>query len=406
MRMGRAAASLVLAALLLVGGYWHHRSRTRTSKSLVEAARLGHWSAVKRCLARGDDIGQVDAKGWTALHRAARRGDRRMVALLLHHQARVDARTNSQLTALHLGVRSEAVVRLLLDHGADVTAVDGLGQPALMSAVVMGTPATVRLLLDFGSPTAQDALRYAAMGRSAEIVDVLASHGADVNAVGEGGLTPLHYAAWRGGVRVVEALLERGARIKVADVSGSTPLHLAADEDDRLAVIERLLAAGADPRMADRNGDTPLHLAARRWHGSRKTMASLVKAGAPVNAHGLASMTALHSVCVVGDTVAAELLIDAGADPAAVDEQGETPLFRAQTAPICELLLRRGGSVGTRALDGSTALHSAAADGLTEVVAALLRHGADATAQDANGRTAAGRAASDPRLRRLLGAAP
>ena len=78
------------------------------------------------------DIDAVDADGWTALHRAARKGDVIEVERLLAAGANVDARTTVRnawsitrdSTPLIVATRSNQfdVMRLLLDRGADIDA--------------------------------------------------------------------------------------------------------------------------------------------------------------------------------------------------------------------------------------------------------------------------------------------
>ena len=64
-------------------------------------------------------------------------------------------------------------------------------------------------------------------------ITVLLSAGADVNARGKNGWTPLHMAAMgrRTPDRTIAALLEAGASGSVKDVDGKTPFDLAEDND-------------------------------------------------------------------------------------------------------------------------------------------------------------------------------
>ena len=83
--------------------------------------------------------------------------------------------------------------------------------------------------------------------------------GADANARGEYGRTPLHLAAaWSETPGVIEALLAGGADVNVRDESGETPLHVAAAHSEAPGVVKALLAGGADVDALDDNGRTPL----------------------------------------------------------------------------------------------------------------------------------------------------
>jgi ankyrin repeat protein len=61
----------------------------------------------------------------------------------------------------------------------------------------------------------------------ADIVRLLIDHGADVTAQDETHLTPLHHAAFWGNVETVRLLIQQGADVTAQDSSKTTPLHLA-----------------------------------------------------------------------------------------------------------------------------------------------------------------------------------
>ena len=88
-------------------------------------------------------------------------------------------------------------------------------------------------------------LHTAAINNKIEAVAALLSPGADVNARGGGGQTPLMKASYRGYAKVVEALLDAGADKELKATSGSwegeTALDIARryNKGDVVAVLER-----------------------------------------------------------------------------------------------------------------------------------------------------------------------
>jgi ankyrin repeat protein len=74
-------------------------------------------------------------------------------------------------------------------------------------------------------------LHVAANHRLYEGVDLLLTNGADVNAVDDGGETPLHRAAWNLDPKGCLQLLEAGADPTVRDRHGRTPLLVAISGD-------------------------------------------------------------------------------------------------------------------------------------------------------------------------------
>lgn len=127
-------------------------------------------------------------------------------ALLDGDAAQVHARSGDGWTPLHLAAffgRREAV-DLLLARGAPVSAVSGgqeRNQP--LNAALAG---------------ACDAV----------IVRALVAAGADVNAPGAGGVTPLHVAASRGQEELVRFLVREGASPAAQSDDGTTPADIAA----------------------------------------------------------------------------------------------------------------------------------------------------------------------------------
>ena|SRR5579871_652159 len=81
----------------------------------------------------------------------------------------------------------------------------------------------------------------------------------------ERGMTELHLAAYYGELDWVENCLAGGLNVDVRDHGGYTPLHWAADmglvNGDREAIVATLIQAGADVNARDRAGRTVLTVA-------------------------------------------------------------------------------------------------------------------------------------------------
>ncbi|XP_078617562.1 uncharacterized protein LOC144885514 [Branchiostoma floridae x Branchiostoma japonicum] len=139
--------------------------------------------------------------------------------------------------------------------------------------------------------------------------------------------------------------------------------------------------------MSD-HGNTPLHWAA--WEGHTETAQVLLAAGADPNARDEDGKTPLYRAAVKGHTETAQVLLTAGADPNARDKDGWTPIHQAAVGghtETAQVLLTAGGNPNARNNGGKTPLHLAAKGGHTETAQAFLTAGADPNARDKDGDT-------------------
>ena len=182
-------------------------------------------------------------------------------------------------TPLHLAAigGSPAVVRMLLAKGADPDAKDGLGETPLEQAARLDQIEVVDLLLPPGAAARSDLLSGAVVKGQTDLVKVLLEHGAEVNARSSQGATPLDDAALKGRVEVARLLLQHGADVKARNSYGGTPLHDAA-LGGHADVVELLLENGAAIDARDDSGATPLYQAAA-W-GRLEVVDLLLRKGA------------------------------------------------------------------------------------------------------------------------------
>ena len=158
----------------------------------------------------------------------------------------------------------------------------------------------------------------------------------------------------------VSRCLEAGAKVNAQDETGATPLHAAAAKSTTSAVLQALLDAGADAEAKDEAGSTPWDYVKenpalratdlyRRLAGvfcedwntapfferaGTADVSRCLKAGAEVGVRDEAEATPLHLAASKSEVPAVvQVLLDAGADPAARDMQGNAPWDYAKTNP-------------------------------------------------------------------------
>jgi len=357
---------------------------------LMLAINGGFAYSVRQLLAAGADPNLARPDGETALMSAVRAGSADIVGQLLVRKVDVNARENQfHQTALMWAVGRPAILRQLLDHGADVRATTKSWKTVTTNYTpVVSTIGNTGIPWNYdseyeGASGGLTALIFAAQQGDAESAEMLLEAGADVNQAAADGTTALLASLYRfvpnsatqdrnqrgifGGLRffadfrMASLLLDKGAKAAVSDRAGYTPLH-----GVMLAMLK-----------FNRRGEVIIG-----FEGDKRNNPNAPPPQPPGNeAEGLAM---------------AKRLLDAGADPNAATRQatpgplgavkinpappGSTPYHlagKAGSARLIELMAAHGGNANQLRKDGHSPFTIAVMSNDLPVVQAMVTHGAD-----------------------------
>ena len=223
------------------------------------AAEKGFKSITETLLAHGADVDVADTSGDRPLHIAVDHGFKTMAEVLLAHKADVNAPGKNGETALFRAINDNHVemVQFLISNKANVNIKSKSGVTPLISAVWNGSIniAIVKALLDNGadveaSPGGRHPLESAILQHRADVVELLLQKNANPNLADESngyGSTPLGYAIGTGNTNIVADLIAHHADVNATDKQGDPPLAYASRRgDDGKIMKQMLIAAGAN----------------------------------------------------------------------------------------------------------------------------------------------------------------
>jgi ankyrin repeat protein len=241
------------------------------------------------------------------------------------------------------------------------------------------------------------ALVFAAREGDQESARYLLDGGADVNQTTEYGWTPLLTATNNRHYKLAQYLIERGANPNVANKGGWTPLYLATDnrnieggdypvprpDMDHLQFIKFLLDHDADPNARAKDNTLTRTIFTMQW---------FYEAGA----------TAFIRAAQSSDTALMNLLLEYGADPYMVSDNGDSALTACggigwvegvtyersvkENFDAMRMLLDLGLDPNWANREGRTALMGAALKGRNDVVTMLVARGAKLDTRDGGSR--------------------
>jgi ankyrin repeat protein len=237
--------------------------------------------------------------------------------------------------------------KLLLKAGAKVDTVEQFGgQTPLMWAAARRHPQMVELLLSKGAnvnargvvrdykrvATAESRaaprdrggftpLMYAARGNCGECVEILLKHKADVNLADPSFVVPLSIAMMNGNWDIARALVEAGADVNQWDMNGSSPLHV--------AITNMTSDGNRNPLDQDKPNEASARDLIKMLLDRGANPNQQLYYGATFGGSADRGMTPFLEACSTGDIELVKLLLAHGANPKLATSDGRGPIIMA-----------------------------------------------------------------------------
>lgn len=333
------------------------------------AATKGQTGMARRLLALGLDPEALDSYSENPLIKAAENGHPGVVKLLVAHKVKLSHWSSEAETALSVAAKKGhlAVVMELVQAGAPVRGKEG--DRAVANAVEHKQPAVVRFLLN---------------------------KGADVNARGFFQRPLVSLAAWTKQPDLAIELLKRGADPNLKSKAESTPLEMAVFWTESAALVQELFKRGVKPDPestlnACGTGKPDILRLFLENGADLGITGKVLKDSSSV--HGFSGGSCLHVAAMKASPEVLTYLLQETRKKTKdgkqldrmllqmQDNYGTTPLMEAASretgsSTMVKLLLDAGSPLDQKDGRGTTALHSAAENGNVETIRLLLHKGA------------------------------
>ncbi|XP_055954650.1 serine/threonine-protein phosphatase 6 regulatory ankyrin repeat subunit B-like [Patella vulgata] len=331
--------------------------------------------------------------------------------------------------------RAHGCVKLLVEAGADVNLQDMDGKTPIQLAAECGMVTTVIYLAQRGANVnirshLGNLLHCLAVSRIwvysyDECVQLLITHGMDINQLNSWNETPLYLAVSYGNEEMVktlikshcdvnitpvllksirrqhttitEILIKAGCDVNSTDKDGVTPL-MECMEMGNLVLLKQLIDHGASVNAKDNKGCFVLDYLFPDYHhtNDQSTSADIIKMLIEAGAHINKCNNLLYRSMNRGYYDTAQILIEHGIDVNTLDENGDNPLVLAckkDRFELVTLLTSTDCDKNHQNLKGETVLHkvsryTASNQNKKKIIKTLLENGMNVNLSDVDGLTA------------------
>lgn len=278
-------------------------------------------------------------------------------------------------------------VKELVHNGVDVnnTSASSRGYTPLRYAVFMKNIEIVRLLIKSGanvnkiSADGHTPLKIACSAYESPPVDdmvkLLLDNGAEPGIYNKWTDGPLHYAAMYKQPGAVKMLIQYGADVNAKGSYGRTPLIYGASSARMPDMVKFLIDSGADVNATNDSGENALFELITREESNSEIAKILLDNGIKKDLRNSSKMTALHWAAFCGKINIIEVLLEYGFDIEDKDSFGNTPIIKAMSQnkiDAVKFLFNKGARPDSQGQAGFSLLEYATRRGDKDFVKQIL----------------------------------
>ena len=326
----------------------------RCGHTILHSAVIGKNENIVKFILENNscDIDALDHFNESAIYIAADRGNFTIFKMLFENKASL--KCNDSYNFLHCAAESNNVefVKFILDNKiVDVKSQDVRKQTPLHRAATID---------------------------NVEIVKILIEHGADVNALDHCDASPIFIAACHGHWEIFKILVENGAELDNLDYLNQS-LIMYAITGQNTDIIKFLCESSDCLYDEDYKSRTPLYCALK--HDNDEIIKVLIENGSDVHATNINGKTPLLLAAKKGNFEIFKILFENCEDVKHIDEHERNLLHyavRGNNKDIIEFILNKKiCNVNAINADGDTPIVHAVENGYVEIFNILVKHGAD-----------------------------
>ncbi|KAF2881524.1 hypothetical protein ILUMI_24658 [Ignelater luminosus] len=390
---------LSIAEILLFNGSDGNLQNKMGETPLHYAIENGYDEIAQGIILKGFVNNKKNIFGNTPLHLALIKCNSKIAKSLIFNGADVNVENNENEIALHLAAQNglNDVIEIIISN-SDINRKNDRGNTPLHLALMKRYLASAEMLISNGADINlennenETALHYAVQCGHRELVSNLLTKDL-IDKKDNRGNTPLHLASAKNKTDTVELLISHGANLNIVNNARETALrHCITNEN----IVDLFISHGADVNIPNYCNDTILHILIRNGHN--KIAEKVLLSGAVNNIQDKKGNTPLHLALIKKYPKVAELLISNGADVNIINKEKETALHcaaRSGCYDIIDKILSNHLIVDKQNCNGETALQLALEEGHIDIVEELLSNGANVMLEDVCGDTSFAYALSD-----------